>query len=95
MIFGRKAKKEKEKEEVREVMTDFVKEMCFELVAQEHMAAKSDIFTPEEFQGMVDAFFEEAEDYFMDMDAGEILEERMENQVKRLPENVKIIEVQV
>lgn len=76
-------KKKEEKEEIRQSVSEFVRDRIYELVAQNQMAVKAGIFTAEEFQEMTDDFVNEAETFYDDMDIDEILDERTENLMKR------------
>lgn len=76
-------KKKEEKEEIRQSVSEFVRDRIYELVAQNQMAVKAGIFTVEEFQEMTDDFVSEAETFYDDMDIEEILDERTENLMKR------------
>ena len=76
-------KKKEEKEEIRQSVSEFVRDRIYELVAQNQMAVKAGIFTAEEFQEMTEDFVNEAETFYDDMDIDEILDERTENLMKR------------
>ena len=76
-------KKKEEKEEIRQSVSEFVRDRIYELVAQNQMAVKAGIFTAEEFQEMTDDFVNEAETFYDDMDIEEIIQERTENLMKR------------
>jgi predicted house-cleaning noncanonical NTP pyrophosphatase (MazG superfamily) len=76
-------KKKEEKEEIRQSVSEFVRDRIYELVAQNQMAVKAGIFTVEEFQEMTDDFVNEAETFYDDMDIEEIIQERTENLMKR------------
>ena len=76
-------KKKEEKEEIRQSVSEFVRDRIYELVAQNQMAVKAGIFTVEEFQEKTDDFVNEAETFYDDMDIDEILDERTENLMKR------------
>ena len=76
-------RKKKEEEEIRQSVSEFVRDRIYELVAQNQMAVKAGIFTAEEFQEMTDDFVNEAETFYDDMDIDEILDERTENLMKR------------
>ena len=76
-------KKKEEKEEIRQSVSEYVRDRIYELVAQNQMAVKAGIFTVEEFQEMTDDFVNEAETFYDDMDIEEIIQERTENLMKR------------
>lgn len=97
-MFFRKKKEEKEKEEFRQSVSEFVRDRIYELVSQNQMAVKAGIFTAEEFQEMTNDFLDEAETFYDDMDIDEILQERTENLMKRTAkssDNVHVIKVEL
>ena len=97
MFFKRK-KIEKDKEEIRQTMSEFVRDLIYEIVAQNQIGVKAGFFTVDEFQEMTNDFVDEAETFYDDMDVDEILDERRENMIKKAvgaSDNVKVIKVEL
>ena len=96
MIFRKKKNKVEKavdalEKEARRAVEAMVQEMCYELDAQRQIAVKTDLFTDEEFTHMAEEYSFLASEYFEDMDAEEILNERIQNMATRQ----KVIEVRL
>ena len=96
MIFRKKKNKVEKavdalEKEARRAVEATVQEMCYELEAQRQIAVKTDLFTDEEFTDMAEEYSFLASEYFEDMDAEEILNERIQNMATRQ----KVIEVRL
>ena len=89
-MFFRKRREQKEMEEIREKLTATVKDLLYEVVAQNHIAVKAGIYTADEFQKMTNQFVEEAENLFEDLDPIEIMDKRMEDRMGSLPRVIKV-----
>lgn len=97
-MFFRRKKIEKDKEEIRQAMSEFVRDLIYEIVAQNQMGVKAGFFTADEFQEMTNDFVDEAETFYDDMDVDEILDERRANTLKKAAgasDNVKVIKVEI
>lgn len=97
-MFFRRKKIEKDKEEIRQAMSEFVRDLIYEIVAQNQMGVKASFFTVDEFQEMTNDFVDEAETFYDDMDVDEILDERRASTLKKAAEasdNVKVIKVEL
>ena len=97
MFFKRK-KIEKDNEDIRQSMSEFVRDMIYEIVAQNQIGVKAGFFTVDEFQEMTNDFVDEAETFYDDMDVDEILDERRQNMIKKAvgaSDNVKVIKVEL
>lgn len=97
-MFFRRKKIEKDKEEIRQAMSESVRDLSYEIVAQKHMGVKAGFFTDDEFQEMTNDFVDEAETFYDDMDVDEILDERRANTLKKAAEasdNVHVIKVEI
>lgn len=89
-MFFRRKKAQQEMDDVREKLTDCVKDLIYELVAQNQIAVKAGLYTVDEFQKMSDSFIEEAEKMFDDLDPIEIMDKRMEDRMGRLPNVIRV-----
>jgi len=89
-MFFRRKKAQQEMDDVREKLTDCVKDLIYELVAQNQIAVKAGLYTVDEFQEMSDSFIEEAEKMFDDLDPIEIMDKRMEDRMGRLPNVIRV-----
>ena len=97
-MFFRRKKTEKDNAEIRQALSEFVRDLIYEIVAQNQMAVKAGFFTADEFQEMTNDFVDEAETFYDDMDVDEILDERRINLVKKAvdaSDNVKVIKVEL
>ena len=83
-MFFRRKKIEKDKEEIRQAMSEFVRDLIYEIVAQNQMGVKAGFFTVDEFQEMTNDFVDEAETFYDDMDPDEIMAERIGNKIKKI-----------
>lgn len=96
MFFKKKAENKVTKEEAKKSMTEFLKDLLYEVEAHRQVGIKSGLLEDnDEFFELMANILAEAQEYFRDMSPDEILEDRIENRIGKITDKEMVIKVEL